>query len=219
MPIELKLDAEKRTDLGKGASRRLRRAQKVPAVLYGGKGEAVALTLSVPQVVRLMEEEEFYSQILTLKLEGKAEQVVVKDIQRHPFKAIVNHIDLQRIVAGQLMRSRIPFLITGQEELAKVSTGVLQHDMIDVEIECLPQDMPRHIEVDVSEMEIGDSIHLASLELPEGVTIPQLAQELDHEISVVSLHAARVAADDEDEAEDAEVEAGDAEEEDGESTE
>lgn len=218
MPIELKLTAEKRTDLGKGASRRLRRAQKVPAVLYGGKGEAVSLTLNVPQVVRLMEEEEFYSQILTLDLEGKTEQVVVKDIQRHPFRPIVNHIDLQRVVAGQVMRSRIPLHFTGQEELMKIHPGVLQHDMIDVEIECLPQDMPRHIEVDVSGLAIGESIHLANLELPKGVTIPLLAQELDYDITVVSLHAARVAAEEE-ESEEGEVEAGEAEAEDSEATE
>src|SRR5690625_160625 len=195
MPIELKLHAEKRTDQGKGASRRLRRAQKVPAVLYGGEGEAVSLTLNVPQVVRLMEEEAFYSQILTLNLDGKTEQVVVKDIQRHPFKPIVNHIDLQRVVAGQVMRARIPFNIVGQEELMRTQQGsILQHDMIDVEIECLPQDMPLHIEVDVSGLVIGESVHLANLELPEGVTIPILAQEQEYEIPVVTLHAARVVA-------------------------
>lgn len=196
MPIELKLDAEKRTDKGKGASRRLRHAHKVPAVLYGGKSEAVALTLNAPQVTRLMEEEGFYSQILTLSIEGKKEQVVVKDIQRHPFKPLVAHIDLQRIVAGQLFRSRIPLHFTGQEELMKTQKGVLQHEMIDIEIECLPQDLPQNIEVDVSGLTVGGSIHLSELQLPPGVTLTALVQDSEHDVPVVSLLAARVAAED-----------------------
>lgn len=193
MPIELKLDAEKRTDMGKGASRRLRRAHKVPAVLYGGNNGAVALTLNGPQVTRLMEEESFYSQILTLAIDGKKEQVIVKDIQRHPFKPLVSHIDLQRVVAGQLFRSRIPLHFVGQEELMKTQKGVLQHEMIDVEIECLPQDLPQNIEVDVSGLTVGASIHLSELQLPAGVSLTAIVQDSEHDVPVVSLLAARVA--------------------------
>jgi len=196
MPIELKLDAEKRAEMGKGASRRLRRAQKIPAVLYGGSGETVSLTLNGPQVTRLMEEEGFYSQILTLTIEGKKEQVVVRDIQRHPFKPLVSHIDMQRIVAGQLFRSRIPLNFVGQEELMRTQQGVLQHEEIDVEVECLPQDLPQNIEVDVSKLTIGGSIHLSELELPPNVTLTALSEDTGYDAPVVSLLAARVAEED-----------------------
>lgn len=194
MPVELKLTAEKRTDLGKGASRRLRRAHKVPAVLYGGHGEALPLTLNAPQVVRLMEEEAFYSQILTVTVDGKNEQAVVKDIQRHPFKPLVAHIDLQRVVAGELLRTRIPLHFIGQEELLKVHPGVLQHELIDVEVECLPQDLPQNIEVDLTGLTVGASIHLSELKLPKGVSLPALVQDAEHDIPVVTLQAARVTA-------------------------
>src|SRR5690606_35852426 len=119
--------------------------------------------LNAPQVVRLMEEEAFYSQILTVTVDGKNEQAVVKDIQRHPFKPLVAHIDLQRVVAGELLRTRIPLHFIGQEELLKVHPGVLQHELIDVEVECLPQDLPQSIEVDLTGLTVGASIHLSEL--------------------------------------------------------
>jgi large subunit ribosomal protein L25 len=197
MPVELKLNAEKRADLGKGASRRLRRAKKVPAVLYGGHQDATALTLDAQQVLRLMQEEAFYSQILTLDIGGQTEQAVVKDIQRHPFKPLVSHIDLQRIVAGETFRSHIPLHFIREEEAVKAHGGVIHHDMIEVEVECLPKDQPQYIEVDCSRLTVGASLHLSDLKLPEGVRITALAQGPDHDLPVVSLHAARVAAEEE----------------------
>lgn len=192
MPIEMKLTATKRTDLGKGASRRLRRARKVPAVLYGGHKDAIALTLEAQQVLRLMDEEAFYSQIIAVEVDGKAEQAVVKDIQRHPFKPLVSHVDLQRVVADEVLRSRIPLHFTGQEELIKSTGGVFLHELNEVEIECLPNDLPQHIEVDCSGLQVGESLHLADLKLPAGVTIPALAQGPDHNVAVVTLTPPRV---------------------------
>ena len=212
MPVEMKLTAVTRTDLGKGASRRLRRARKVPAVLYGGQKGAVALTLEAQQVLRLMDEEAFYSQIITVEVDGKAEQAVVKDIQRHPFKPLVSHIDLQRAVADQMLRSRIPLHFTGQEELVKSTGGVFLHELTEVEIECLPKDLPQYIEVDCSGLQVGESLHLADLKLPAGVTIPALSQGPDHNVAVVTLTPPRVS-------EEAAAEEGAAEAEAGEETE
>lgn len=209
MPVELKLTAETRADLGKGASRRLRRAKKVPAVLYGGHKEPTSLTLASQQLLRLMEEEAFYSQILTIEIDGKAEQAVVKDIQRHPFKPLVAHVDLQRVVAGEALRAHIPLHFMNQEAPVKAHGGVIHHDMVEVEVECLPKDLPQYIEVDCGQLTVGGSIHLSEVKLPKGVTIPALAQGPDHDLPVVSLHASRVSA--EEAAAPAEEEAGEAE--------
>ena len=200
MPVEMKLEAEIRTDLGKGASRRLRRANKVPAVLYGGDNGAVLLTLSAAQVARLMEEEAFYSQLITIVYNGKQEQAVVKDIQRHPYKPLVQHLDLQRVVAGQKMRTRVPLRIVGEEELLKTQKGVLQHEMIDVEVECLPQDLPQFIEVGVTGLTVGSAIHLSQLQLPEGVELATPVADSEHDLPVVSLLALRVSGEEEGEA-------------------
>jgi large subunit ribosomal protein L25 len=194
MPVELKLNAENRADLGKGASRRLRRAKKVPAVLYGGHQDAVSLQLDMLQLDRLMKEEAFYSQILTLDINGKAESAQVKALQRHPVKPLVLHVDLQRVVAGELMHSHVPLHFLGEEAAVKATGGVIHHDMIEVEVECLPRDLPQYIEVDVTSLTPGGSIHLSELKLPQGVTIPALAQGADHDLPVVSMSAPRVAA-------------------------
>lgn len=209
MPVELKLTAETRADLGKGASRRLRRAKKVPAVLYGGHKESTALTLASQQLLRLMEEEAFYSQIITVEVDGKAEQAVVKDIQRHAFKPLVAHVDLQRVVANEALRAHIPLHFMNQEAPVKAHGGVIHHDMVEVEVECLPKDLPQYIEVDCGQLTVGGSIHLSEIKLPKGVTIPALAQGSDHDLPVVSLHASRVSA--EEAAAPAEEEAGEAE--------
>jgi large subunit ribosomal protein L25 len=196
MPVELKLNAENRADLGKGASRRLRRAKKVPAVLYGGHQDAVSLQLDMLQLDRLMKEEAFYSQILTLDINGKSESAQVKALQRHPVKPVVLHVDLQRVVAGELMHSHVPLHFLNEEAAVKTTGGVIHHDMIEVEIECLPKDLPQYIEVDVAGLTPGGSVHLSELKLPKGVAIPALAQGADHDLPVVSMSAPRVAAED-----------------------
>ena len=192
MPVELKLDVENRAEQGKGASRRLRRAKKVPAVLYGGHKDATAIQLDALQLSRLMEVEAFYTQILTLKFgPKKSEQAVVKDIQRHPFKPVILHLDLQRVVADETLRSHIPLHFLHQEEVVKTQGGVIHHDMNEVEVECLPKDLPQYIEVDCAGLKIGQALHLSDLKLPGGVVIPALAQGPDHDLPVVSLHATR----------------------------
>jgi large subunit ribosomal protein L25 len=190
MAIELKLDAEKRTDLGKGASRRLRRAKKIPAILYGGKGEPSSLQLAEQQLARLLEEEAFYTQIISVQVGGKKEQAVLKAVQRHPFKPLILHIDLQRVVAGQKLTSHIPLHFIN-EEVVKKAGGVLHHDVNEVEVECLPKDLPQFIEVDCSGLTPGVSLHLSDLKLPKGVILPALAQGPEHDTPIASVSTPR----------------------------
>jgi len=192
MAVELKLNAENRADTGKGASRRLRRAKKVPAVLYGGHKEPVNLQVDALQLERLLQEEAFYSQILTLDFGGKTEQAQLKALQRHPVKPVVLHLDLQRVVADELMRAHVPLHFLGEEAATKTSGGLIHHDLIEIEIECLPRNLPQYIEVDVSNLAVGQALHLSQLKLPEGVSIPALALGEGHDLPVVSLVASRM---------------------------
>ncbi|KAB7623787.1 50S ribosomal protein L25/general stress protein Ctc [Alkalilimnicola sp. S0819] len=204
--IELKLDAEKRTDLGKGASRRLRRAKKIPAIVYGGGKDAVAITLAAQQVLRLAEEEAFYSQILELKIDGKAEQVVLKDMQRHAFKPLIEHLDLQRVVKGQKMVMHVPFHFLNAESAkgVKLGGGRVNYAMIELEVECLPQDLPDNIEVDLADMDIGDILHVSDITLPKGVVSRILEQGAEHDQPVVSIRPPRGGVGDEGEGEEGE---------------
>lgn len=202
MSIELKLDATLRKEQGKGASRRLRRAKQVPAILYGAGKDAVSLTVGEEQLLRLMREEAFFSQIIDVKVKGKkAEQVVLKDLQRHPFKPLVTHLDLQRIREGQALRVHLPIHFLNEETAkgVKQQGGVVHHDMIEVEIECLPKDLPEYLEVDLANLELDQAIHLSQLSLPEGVIIPALDHDPEHDPAVVSIHAPRIAVEEGDE--------------------
>lgn len=193
MSVELKLDAEKRTDKGKGASRRLRRAKKLPAVLYGAGKDAVSIQLQEEQVLRLMREETFFSQIIDIKLGKQTEQALLKDMQRHPFKPLVSHLDFQRIKAGEKLTTHIPIHFLNEDKAKGVKEGgVIHHDMIEVEIECMPKDIPEFLEVDVAELEIGDSVHLSQVSVPKGVEIPSLSNDPEQDQTVVSIHAPRV---------------------------
>lgn len=199
--IEMKLDAELRTETGRGASRRLRRAKRVPAIMYGGHKEPQAITLNLLQLDRLMQEEAFYSQILTINLDGKGEQVIVKDLQRHPFKPLVEHVDLQRVVAGEKVHTAVPVHFVNEDKAPGIKAGgIIHHDLNEIQIACLPKDLPEYLEVDVAALELGSSIHLSEVPLPAGVEIPELAQGADHDHPVVSIHASRKSKTDEGEA-------------------
>lgn len=202
MSVELKLDATIREDQGKGASRRLRRAKQVPGILYGAGKNPVSLTLDEEQILRLMREEAFFSQILEVKVKGKrAEKAILKDLQRHPFKPLVTHMDLLRIKAGEKMRQSVPIHFLNQETATgvKLGGGVVHHDAIEVEVECLPDDLPAAIDVDIAELELGSSIHLSDISAPEGVSFPGLDPEVDHDPLLVSIHAPRKVVDEDDE--------------------
>jgi large subunit ribosomal protein L25 len=168
--------AEFREDVGKGASRRLRHAGKVPAVIYGGHRDPVALTLEQATLLHVAEKESFYASILAIKVGDRTQQAVVRDMQRHPFKPIIMHIDFMRVSAEEILRMSVPIHFIGEEisPAGKASGVVIQHQMTEVEIAALPRNLPEFVEVDLSQMKAGDVVMLSQIRLPEGVTIPAL---------------------------------------------
>jgi large subunit ribosomal protein L25 len=190
--IKFELDATVRHDMGKGASRRLRREEKVPGVVYGGGKDPVALTMEHKHIAKSLSHEAFYSHILTLKTGSDAERVILKDVQRHPYKPRIVHVDFQRVRADEKLHMHIPLHFVGAEIApgAKDAGGIVSHIMSDVEISCLPDDLPEYIEVDISAMQLNDILHLSNLKLPKGVEIIALSHDDDK--PVVSIHMPRI---------------------------
>ena len=187
------LDAEVRSDLGTGASRRLRRAGKVPAVLYGAEKEAVSLTLAHNKVIKAQEDEGFYSHILTLNIGGEKVEAILKDIQRHPFKPRVMHLDFQRVDAAHKIHTKVPVHFIN-EEVATKGGNTVAHHVTEIEITCLPAQLPEFVEVDVAALEVGATVHLSDIALPAGVVSVELAKGADHDQAVVTLNAPKGAA-------------------------
>lgn len=189
------LVAELRHDQGKGASRRLRRLQhKIPAIVYGGGEPAVAITLEHLKLMHALEHPSFYSKLLTLNLNGKTEQVVLKDLQRHHFKKAILHMDLFRVKPTDVIDMRIPLHFVGGEESPGVeSGGKIQHHLMDLEVKCEAQHLPEFIEVDISGMVLDQIIHISDLKLPKGVVSKLLSYGLEHDSAVVSIHLPKVA--------------------------
>jgi large subunit ribosomal protein L25 len=187
------LDATIRTDLGKGASRRLRHQDKVPAIIYGGEKAPVSITLEHNKVNQAQDFEAFYSHVLTINVEGKKEDVLVKDMQRHPFKPKVTHIDFQRVIAGQLLTTNVPIHFLNEENAESIKTegGHAEHHMNDIEVSCMPKDLPEYIEVDIINLALGDTIHLSDLTFPKGVESVELGKGEDHDLAVVTVKLAR----------------------------
>ena len=177
------ITAERREDVGKGASRRLRHAGKIPAVLYGGDKDPLALTLSHQDILHDTENESFYSSIMDIKIaDGRAQQVIVRDLQRHPFKQQIMHLDFMRVSETEKLRISVPIHFVGEEEspAGKTSGVVIQHQMTEVEISALPK------EVDLSELDTGDAVMLADIKAPEGVEISLMTLDEDAEIMVAN---------------------------------
>ncbi len=193
MSITFELKAEPRGDLGKGASRRLRRAGKVPAILYGGGQDPQPLVLEHLDVLNQLQNEAFYSHVLTLKLGDSAESVVLRDLQRHPFKPTILHLDFLRVSADRKLRVHIPLHFINEENSrgVKQQGGVVSHALIDIEIACLPKDLPEFIEVDLTELGMGEALHLSDIKLPEGVELAShVAPGSEQDAIVVSIHHA-----------------------------
>lgn len=178
---------------GKGASRRLRRSGKVPAILYGGKQAPRQILLDHQNLLTLLVNERFYSTILSLKINGETQAAVLKDVQRHPAKNQILHMDFQRILEDEPIRMRIPLRFVGGASAPGVKTqgGVISHLLNDIEVSCLPKDLPEHIEVDLSDMHINDMKRLSDLKLPENVQVIDLIHGRDE--AVVSIHHPRAA--------------------------
>ena len=192
------LDAEVRTDLGKGASRRLRHANKVPAILYGEGKESISLTLEHKNVFRAQQEEAFYSHVLTLNVDGKPVECLIKDMQRHPFKNIIMHLDFIRINAKHAISTNAPIHFLNEDNVVKLGASVAHH-MTEIAISCLPKNLPEFIEVDVADLEVGQTLHLSDIKLPKGVTSDELEKGEDHDQAVVTANAAKGKGDDDEE--------------------
>lgn len=189
------VEAEVRTAQGKGASRRLRHQDKVPAILYGGKGAPQAIAVSHNELMKQLKVEAFYSHILTVKIGGNTEQAVLKDLHRHPVRDEIMHMDLQRVLADQLLRMHVPLHFKGAEVAPGVKTGggIIEHHLIQVEVECLPKDLPEYIEVDLSQLNVNESVHLSQLKVAENVALVELKHGNDASVAAVHLPRAAVA--------------------------
>ena len=187
------VEAEVRSAHGKGASRRLRKEGKVPAIIYGGKGEPQPIAVNHNELSKQLKIEAFYSHILTVKIGGASEQAVLKDLHRHPVRDEIMHMDLQRVLADQLLRMHVPLHFKGAEIAPGVKTGggIIEHHLIQVEVECLPKDLPEFIEVDLSALGVNEAVHLSQLKVPEGVTLVELKH--DNDVSVAAVHLPRAA--------------------------
>ena len=206
MSVDFNVQAETRTDVGKGASRRLRHAGKIPGVLYGAGKDAVSLTIDHDHMLHHLEHEAFYSHILSVSVDNKAEKAVLKDVQRHPSKPKILHVDFLRVSETEKISMHVPlhFINESTAKGVKESGGAISHLMSSVDIICLAKDLPEYIEVDVANLDVGESLHLSDIKLSEGVEIPALAQGPDHDLPIVSIHAKKKGADEDEVAKPAE---------------
>ena len=191
---QFELTAEPREDVGRGASRRLRRSGKVPGIIYGSNKKPTNISLIHDDVVHHLEQEAFYSHILTVSIGKEKQKVVLKDLQRHPYKAQLLHIDLQRVSESEKLTMRVPLHFLNAEKCTGVKQGggVISHIMTELEISCLPKDLPEYIEIDLINLNVGDAIHLGELQLPEGVSSYALEHGGDASAPVVSCHIPKV---------------------------
>ncbi|WP_018916715.1 50S ribosomal protein L25/general stress protein Ctc [Vreelandella zhanjiangensis] len=198
------LKASVRNDLGKGASRRLRRAnQQVPAVIYGGEKGAQSISVEKTAFYKAIEDESFFSSVIKLVIDGKEEQVVVRDLQRHPYKPLLTHADFLRVDATHEITMNVPLHVTGEEKCVGIKDqgGELHVLANEVAISCLPKDLPDYLEVDISAVELGTTLHLSDLTLPKGVTSVDLSHGEDHDNAVLSITKVKVRSEEEDEGE------------------
>lgn len=195
MAHQFNIAAETRRDAGKGASRRLRREGKVPGIMYGGGEPPVGVAFDANALHRGMAEEAFLSSILDVTLDGKPLKAIVRDYQAHPAKRAILHLDLQRVVATEKLRMTVPlhFINEALSKGVKLGGASVSHLMTEIEVSCLPADLPEYIEVDVSPMELNDILHVRDLKLPSGVEIPGFVANSDTDYPVVHVHVLRIA--------------------------
>ncbi|MBN2873159.1 MAG: 50S ribosomal protein L25/general stress protein Ctc [Halothiobacillaceae bacterium] len=195
------MEASVRDDLGKGASRRLRREGNIPAIVYGGKKPPVSLTINHNEMLKHLDHEAFFSHILELSVGGETDEVILRDLHRHPYKTtVVLHADFQRITRGQKMRMNVPLHFEHREESKGAKAGgVVSVIHNEVEIECLPRQLPEYLTVDLAGLDINESIHLSEITLPEGISIPELALGEEHDVAIVAIHPPKVEKEEDDE--------------------
>jgi len=192
MSAKFELNAEHRVDMGKGASRRLRHTGRVPAIIYGGGSDPTPITFDHNELAHQVANEAFFSHILKVNLDGKAQSAIVKDLQRHPSDPILLHMDLQRVSETENIRVSVPIHFIHAEESAGVRAGGLVNHMItEVEVQCLPAKLPEYIEADLINLDLNDILHLSDLKLSEGVEIVELTHGGSHDQAVASVHVPR----------------------------
>ena len=209
--MSITVNATEREDQGKGASRRLRKEEKVPSIIYGGKKEPQMVTLSIHEITHLLEDENTFTSVLDLVVGESTDSVVLKDIQRHPAKNTITHVDFLRVDAKQTLVTTTPLHFVGVEENEALRLGnMLNQFVVSIEISCLPKDLPHGIDVDVSSLEVGDHLSLTDLVLPEGVVINALQHEdvEAHDQTVCSVSEPKVVEEEEEIIEDGESEEG-----------
>jgi len=207
MKESFELNAVVRTDMGKGASRRLRRTAVVPAIVYGGTNEPQTISIEQKELIRHLDNEAFYSHVLTMNLDGKPESVVLRDLQRHPYKAVILHADFMRIDNKTVLNMNVPLHFINEETAVGVKQegGLVARLATDVEVSCLAKDLPEYIEVDLTELHLGESIHLSEVKVPNGVDLVALSHGND--LAIVSISKPRSVSEDTEEVE-AEADAG-----------
>ncbi|MBB6520797.1 50S ribosomal protein L25/general stress protein Ctc [Pseudoteredinibacter isoporae] len=210
MSNDFKLNAQARDVQGKGASRRLRRLEnKVPAIVYGGKKKPANITIAHNELIKQLENEAFYSHIIELDIDGKTENVILKDLQRHPAKALVMHADFLRVSKTKKLKTTVPLHFVNEEacEAVKLQGCTVAHSMTELEITCLPANLPEFIEVDFDGVEAGAVIHISDLKLPKGVESVALSHGADHDLTVAVVNKPKASAADAEEGDASEEEA------------
>ncbi|MFC5579408.1 50S ribosomal protein L25/general stress protein Ctc [Lysobacter niabensis] len=184
---EHKISATGREAAGKGASRRLRRAASIPAILYGGDAAPQSIQLEHEKTWLASQNEWFYSSILDMELDGKVQKVLLRDMQRHPYKQIIMHLDFQRVDENQALRVKVPlhFLNQDKSPAGKTAGVLILHELNEIEVSCLPKNLPEFVEIDLSALAIGEIVHLSEIKLPAGVEIPELKLGKEHDVAVV----------------------------------
>ena len=191
MSTNFTINAKSREDTGKGASRRLRRLTgEVPAIIYGGKKDAEKISILHKDITKVLENDAVYSSIISLSIDGKAEDTIIKDIQRHPAKQIILHMDFLRVSKTTKLQTRVPLNFINEDTCVgvKLGGGLIAHTMTDIEVSCLPKDLPESIDVDMAEVDVGQIVHLSDLTLPDGVESVSLSQGADYDLTVATVN-------------------------------
>ena len=194
MSTHITINATARADVGKGASRRLRRsADLVPAIIYGGTEEPQAVAIAHKDLMKATENEAFFSSVLDIAISGKVVQAIIKDLQRHPARPLIMHADFQRVDMKRKIHMHVPLHFMNEEQCpgVKLEGGRIQHNVVEIEVSCLPANLPEYIEIDMAHLHLGDIIHLSDIALPEGVESVALLHGPEHDLPVASLFSPR----------------------------
>ena len=196
MSTNFVINARSREDTGKGASRRLRRQSgEVPAIIYGGKKHAEKISILHKDITKALENEAVYSSIISLSVDGKAEDTIIKDIQRHPAKQVILHLDFLRVSKTTKLQTRVPLNFLNEDICVgvKMGVGLIAHTMTDIEVSCLPKDLPESIDVDMEQIDIGQIVHLSDIKMPSGVESVSLSQGAEYDLTVATVNKQKAA--------------------------